>query len=135
MRCGSVELACPTAWLFHCWRLRMQIDLIDASLLYSYIDSMTFKLSEFTVEQIKQAIAIKEKIEKLENELNTILGGISTDNPIVEWHKSVKAEKNSKKAVEAAAPKRKRVMSPEGRAKIAAAATARWAKLRAKKNA
>ena len=92
---------------------------------------MTFKLSEFTVAQLKKAVTIKEKIEKLENELNTILGGISTDAPIVELNKPNKA----KKPIENAAPKRKRTMSQEARAKLAAAAKARWAKRRAEKNA
>ena len=96
---------------------------------------MTFKLSEFTVAQLKKAVTIKEKIEKLENELNTILGGISMDAPIVELNKPNKAEKKAKKPIETSAPKRKRTMSQEGRAKMAAAAKARWAKHRAEKNA
>jgi hypothetical protein len=85
---------------------------------------MTFKLSDFTVAQLKKAIIIKEKIEKLENDLNTILGGISTDNPIVESIKPDKAEKNSKKPVSTGAPKRKRKMSGEVKVKMAASAKA-----------
>jgi hypothetical protein len=95
---------------------------------------MTFKLSDFTVAQLKKAITIKEKIEKLEIELNTILGGISTDNPIVESIKPEKAEKNNIKPVSTTAPKRKRTMSAEGKAKMAASAKARWAKHRAEKS-
>jgi chorismate synthase len=95
---------------------------------------MTFKLSDFTVAQLQKAITIKEKIEKLENELNTILGGISTDNPIVESIKPGKPDKNAKKPISTAATKRKRTMSAEGKAKMAASAKARWAKHRAEKN-
>ena len=95
---------------------------------------MTFKLSGFTVAQLKKAVIIKEKIEKLENELNTILGGISTDNPIVESIKPEKAEKKARKPISTAAPKRKRTMSVEGKAKMATSAKARWAKHRAEKS-
>ena len=93
---------------------------------------MTFKLSEFTVAQLKQVIAIKEQIEKLEYDLNTILGGISSDAPIIELDQP---GKNAKKAVDAGLPKRKRTMSKAARAKIAAAAKARWAKHHANKKA
>lgn len=71
-------------------------------------------LRDLTVAQLKKAAAIKERIEQLERDLTGIfgipepltLGGII---------------------------RRRRKMSAAGRAKISAAAKARWAKVRAAK--
>ena len=71
-------------------------------------------LRDLTVDQLKKAAAIKERIEQLERDLTGIfgipepltLGGII---------------------------RRRRKMSAAGRAKISAAAKARWAKVRAAK--
>jgi hypothetical protein len=68
-----------------------------------------------TPQQLRHAADIQEKIQALEAELNQILGG----------------------TVEAApteTPAKKRKMSAAGRAAIAAAAKARWAKYRAVKS-
>jgi 2C-methyl-D-erythritol 2,4-cyclodiphosphate synthase len=63
-----------------------------------------------SVKQLRRAVNIKDKIQSLENRLNQILGSPA-------------------KAVTVAVPKRKkRKMSAAGRAKIAAAQKARWAK-------
>ena len=64
--------------------------------------------------QLKRIIALKEKIEKLQSQLQTI---VTDSAPAGE-----------------AAPK-KRTMSLAARRKIAAAARARWAKVRAAKKA
>jgi hypothetical protein len=74
-------------------------------------------LANLSLQQLKQAVTIREKIESLENELSRIIGGQpSTAKP------------------GAPTPKRKRrKMSAAARAKISAAAKARWAKFRAKK--
>jgi hypothetical protein len=66
--------------------------------------------------QLRRAANLKDKIESLHKELNRILGA-----PI--------------KPVAALAPKKKRKMSAAGRAKIAAAARARWAKVKGRKSA
>ena len=71
-------------------------------------------LASLSLHQLKQAVAIREKIEALQIELDQIIG----DRAPLE---------------ENAAPRRKRKMSAAARAKISAAAKARWAKFRAKK--
>ena len=71
-------------------------------------------LADLSLRQLKQAIAIREKIEKLDAELGRLLGGKS-------------------RPAAAPEPKRKRRrMSAAARAKISAAAKDRWAKVRAK---
>src|SRR3990170_1147560 len=66
-------------------------------------------LHDLTVNQLKRAAAIKERIEALNKELRTILGA---------------------PAKPGAAPKKKRTMSASVKRKIAAAQKARWANLR-----
>jgi hypothetical protein len=63
---------------------------------------------QLSLEQLKQAIAIREQIEALETKLSTLLGG--TSSPVE------------------AAPRQKKGMSAVGRARVAAAQKARWAK-------
>lgn len=72
-------------------------------------------LNNLSVQQLKRAIAIKERIARLERELTGLLGGPAS-------------------APKAAEPmKRRHRMSAAGRAAIAAAAKARWARERAAK--
>jgi hypothetical protein len=70
-----------------------------------------------TVAELKRAVAIKERIEELESELASVLG----DSP------------RSSGAAVAGGPGKRRKMSAAGRARIAAAARARWAKVNAAK--
>ena len=73
-------------------------------------------IANLSAQQLRHAAAIKEKIQSLENELGRIFG-------------------SSTKLVADAVPKKRRKMSAAGRAKISAAAKARWAKVKAlKKN-
>jgi hypothetical protein len=66
-------------------------------------------LNSLSVEQLRKAVAIKEQIEQLEAQLDSVLG--DSAEPLV--------------------PSKKRHrMSAAGRARIAAAARARWAKLK-----
>jgi hypothetical protein len=74
----------------------------------------TNPLANLTVQQLKRAVAIREKIEGLEKDLNRIVGGPSS------------APKN-------AAPAKRRKLSPAARARISRAMKARWAKIRARK--
>jgi hypothetical protein len=67
-----------------------------------------------SAQQLRRAAAIKEQIQSLENELGRIFG-------------------SSTKPVAVVAPKKRRKMSAVGRARIAAAAKARWAKVKAAK--
>jgi hypothetical protein len=71
-------------------------------------------LSEVSVAQLERALAIKKQIDSLENELVRVLG-------------------NSAATPSATSGKRKGTMSAAGRAKISAAAKARWAKFHASK--
>ena len=71
---------------------------------------MSNSLVAVTAVQLRQAIAIKEQIEALETELAAILGG----GPSSVTTKS--------------APAGKRTMSAAGRARVAAAQRARWAR-------
>ena len=68
-----------------------------------------------TPKQLRQAANLKEKIVALEKELNQLFG--STAKPVT-----------------GPAPKKRWKMSAAGRAKIAAAAKARWAKVKAAKS-
>ena len=70
-------------------------------------------LSDLSVSQLKRAVSIKERIEKLTRELSSILGKSGDSN---------KAANSS------------RTMSLAARRKIAAAQKARWAKLRRAKS-
>jgi hypothetical protein len=67
-----------------------------------------------SAQQLRRAATIKEEIQSLENELGRIFS-------------------SSTKPVAAAVPKKRRKMSAAGRAKISAAAKARWAKVNEKK--
>jgi hypothetical protein len=68
-----------------------------------------------TPQQLRKAADIQEKIQSLQNELNEILGG-EVAGPV--------------EATETPTKPKKRQMSAAGRAAIAAAAKARWAKIK-----
>ena len=71
-------------------------------------------LADISLEQLKQAIAVREKIESLEKELSRIIGGGS-------------------RTPKTAAPRKKGRMSAAARARISAGMKARWAKRKGKK--
>lgn len=77
-----------------------------------------------TVEQWKRGLEISQQIAALQKELATILGKQSATAPA----KSGKATGGKP-----AKARRKNKISPEGRARIAAAQKARWAKVKAGK--
>ena len=76
-----------------------------------------------SLDQLKQAIALKEQVTALETQLNAILGGgtLPSFTPVSASHR-IASLAGSK-------------MSPETRARIAAAQKARWAKFRESKGA
>jgi hypothetical protein len=76
---------------------------------------MANSLSSLTTALLRRAADLKEKIEALNQELTSILGGSASVSP--------------------KAPKKKGGMSAAGRARVAAAQKARWAKVRAAKPA
>ena len=69
-----------------------------------------------TTAQLKQAVKLSEKLDELQAELASILGGSSAPTKAAKEPKTAKAKKT------------KRTMSPEAREKIAAAQRKRWAK-------
>ena len=75
---------------------------------------MSILLSSLSVKQLRKAVTLKEKIQSLEKEIGRLLG--SSTNPAAH-----------------AVPKKKRRMSAAGRAKISAAAKARWARVKGEK--
>lgn len=101
----------------------MQTNYSDVSSL-TFRQRMAFTLSmdsilQLTPSQLRQAASLKEKIASLEKELAAILGATATAG----------------KAPVAKAVKTKRKMSAAGRARIAAAQKARWAKIKSAKKA
>jgi hypothetical protein len=77
-------------------------------------------IANLSAQQLRQAADLKEKIVALETELSQLLGS------------SAKAVATP---VAAKAPKKKGGMSAAGKAKVAAAQKARWAKINAAKSA
>ena len=81
-----------------------------------------------SVAQLKRAIAVSEQIEKLQAELQSILGSTGSSTGKRKYTKRVVAAVADKGAP--TKKRKKRTMSPEGRAKIVAAQKARWAKIK-----
>jgi len=73
-------------------------------------------INNLSVQQLRQAANLKEKIVALEKELNQLFG--STAKPVA-----------------SPAPKKRRKMSAAGRARLVAALKARWAKVKGQKTA
>jgi hypothetical protein len=73
---------------------------------------------DLSVKQLEEAVAVRKQIDQLQNRLNSILGGASV---------------SSAAAVVTApsAPRKRGGLSAAGRARIAAAARARWARAKA----
>jgi hypothetical protein len=113
--------------------------------LFIVSTSMTGLLNLSTA-RLKRIIALKQKIERLSAQLQSLAGGTAAPvgrPPKKKWTMSAAARAKIAAAarrrwakVHAAAKpaKKKRTMSAAARAKIAAAARERWAKIRAAKN-
>jgi hypothetical protein len=104
-------------------------------------------LQNLTVAQLREVVAIKEKIEELQSELDSIIGGA----PVTDGRKTRKMSRAARAAIAAAqrarwakvkkeagssndasaSKKPKRKVSAAARAKLAAVAKARWAKVKA----
>ena len=130
----------------------------DANLLSNIVDDLLrgiykSRMTNLSINQLKQAIQIKEQIEKLESQMHRIMGGIAKSSPVrtlatkvrktmsaagrariaaaqkARWAKIKGAAKSAVAKVKAST-KKKGGMSPEGRARIVAAQKARWAKIK-----
>jgi hypothetical protein len=99
-------------------------------------------LENLTVKQLRKLVAIKEKIETLQGEIEAITGGEAAAPQKRRGRKKMSFSARARlgaaarwakvRAVRAeAAPKKRRKMSAAGRARMAAAAKARWAKAKA----
>jgi hypothetical protein len=88
-------------------------------------------IQNLTAQQLRRAADLQEKIEKLNGELQSILGGGNgVPSPARRGRPATaKLTFTKETIVKGEMPKRK--MSAAGRAKIAAAAKARWAKVKA----
>jgi hypothetical protein len=84
-------------------------------------------MTNISADQLRRAAQIKDQIESLESELSKILGG--GGNGVPSPARRGRPAKVADVATQGMKPKRK--MSAAGRAKIAAAAKARWAKAKA----
>jgi len=80
--------------------------VVFACLLHGGVFENLMNITNLSAQQLRQAADLQEKIAKLKTELGHLLGGDSG----------------------AAAPRKRRKMSAAGRARIAAAQRARWAK-------
>jgi hypothetical protein len=78
-----------------------------------------------SVDQLKKALEIAEKIKVLESQLAAILGSSA---PVAKAASVQESAPVAKKGKAPKAVKKKRELSPEAREKIAAAQRARWAK-------
>jgi len=105
------------------------------------------ELQNLSVAELRRVISIKEEIESLTAQLNSIAGGGDAAAPAPVKRRGVyKRSKAARAAMAAAqkarwakakgakaeaAPKKRRKMSAAAKAKMAAAAKARWAKAKA----
>ena len=100
-------------------------------------------LNNLSVAQLREAVAIKEQIEQLENQLASIFGGTTTPGVAGKKRRRMSAAGKANmaaaararwakiKGTQATPTKKRRKMSAEGRARISAAAKARWKKAKA----
>ena len=108
-------------------------------------------LSDLTPGQLRRAADLKERIQKLQSELDRIFGGAASTNTATNGRRKKRKMSKSARAKIGAAqkarwaklkgtaksvgkPKPKRKMSAAARALISAAQKARWAKVKAAQN-
>ena len=86
-----------------------------------------------SLDQLKRALEISQRIQELEVELAAVFSGGSTPAAVAPAAAPVSASPASAKAAKKQPKQRggKRFVSPEARAKMAAAQRARWAKYHA----
>ena len=91
-------------------------------------------MTELSLAQLKEAVAIKEQIVALEDKLAKLVGGQSIAAPAKASRKARGTKAVKAALTEPAAPAEAgRHMSAAAKARISAAAKARWAKIKAAK--
>src|SRR5271154_6906808 len=102
-------------------------------------------ITNLSVQQLRKAATLKEKIQSLEKELGQLLGstavpGVATGSKKKKFKMSAAAKAKISAAAKArwakikgktSAPKTRSKMSPAARKKLSAMAKARWAKIKA----
>jgi hypothetical protein len=100
-------------------------------------------LQNLTVEQLRKLVSVKEQIQTLQGQIESIAGGglSAASNKPAGARKMSRSQRariavtarwaKARAANGAAAPKERRKVSPAARARMAAAAKARWAKAKA----
>lgn len=88
-------------------------------------------MTNISASDLRRAADIQDEIESLQGELNKILGGTDAGNGVKRRGRKPKVDGDVDRFKEDRGMKPKRKMSAAGRAKIAAAARARWAKAKA----
>ena len=99
---------------------------LDLTARMIYPEAMS--IANLTAQQLHRAAAIREKIENLEKDFTALLA-VTGDAPV-----TVRRRGRAAKRVVAPVlptPKPKRKVSRAGRARLSAAATARWARVKA----
>jgi len=100
-------------------------------------------LNNLSVAQLRESVAIKEQIERLETQLATVFGETMIPEVAVKSRRRMSAAGRARmaaaararwakiKGTDATPAKKRHKMSAEGRARISAAAKARWKKAKA----
>lgn len=94
---------------------------------------MANQIANLSVEELQRAIAIRQQIEALEAELNSLGSGVVKRGPGRPPLRQLRARFATVVAAQATPSRKKRNMSPEARERIAAAQRARWAKVKGDK--
>jgi hypothetical protein len=145
---GGVSLRLPSARRFP--RLSASLSPLAGPLTEAFFKHQSLYdkggmtlLNDISVVQLRKAVAIKEKIERLESKFTAIFEEATTPQIAVKQRRRMSAAGRARMAVAARArwakikgtqatpTKKRRKMSGEGRARISAAAKARWRKAKA----
>jgi hypothetical protein len=115
----------PTRWLGG-------LDLGSETMFHMGMSNAS--LVDLTITQLQRAIALKEKIVSLTDELNSLLGASDAQAGVRRGAKRKYTRRAAREEAEAPKPteKKRRKFSKAARAKMRVAAKARWAAVKAK---
>ena len=110
---------------------QVQIRISIAPLRHSWFNaSMSHSILDIPIATLEKVIAIRKQIEALKATEQQILSGSAPVVTLVAKRRGRPPKSVASPAPAAPVIKKKRTMSPEGRARIAAAQKARWAKVK-----